>query len=47
MLLVIHEEGKLINLPLNIFATVEWVRYYGQTDYVSGDAIICHPELIR
>ena len=47
MLLVIHEEGKLINLPLNILATVEWVRYYGQTDYVSGDAIICYPELIR
>ena len=46
-LLVIHEEGKLISLPLNIFATLEWIRYYGETDYVSGDAIICHPDLIR
>lgn len=46
-LLVVNEEGKLENLPLNIFATVEWVKYYGQTDYVSGDAIICDPNFIR
>ena len=46
-LLVVNEEGKLINLPFNLFATVEWEKYYGQTDYVSGDAIICHPKFIR
>lgn len=46
-LLVVHEEGKLIGLPLNVFATIEWMRYYGETDFVSGDAIICHPDLIR
>ena len=46
-LLVIHEEGKLISLPLNLLATIEWIRYYDETDYVSGDAIICHPDLIR
>ena len=46
-LLVVHEEGKLISLPLNILATVEWMKYYGETDFVSGDAIICHPDLIR
>src|ERR1035437_8921646 len=46
-LLVVNEEGKLENLPLNLFATTEWVKYYGQTDYVSGDAIICHPSFIR
>jgi hypothetical protein len=46
-LLVIHEEGKLISLPLNMLATLEWIRYYGETDFVSGDAIICQPDLIR
>ena len=46
-LLVVNEEGKLENLPLNLFATAEWVKYYGLTDYVSGDAIICDPSLIR
>jgi hypothetical protein len=46
-LLVVNEEGKLENLPLNILATIEWVKYYGQTDYVSGDCIICHPSFIR
>ena len=46
-LLVVHEEGKLISLPFNLLATIEWIRYYGETDFVSGDAIICHPDLIR
>ncbi len=46
-LLVVNEEGKLINLPFNLFATAEWEKYYGQTDYVSGDAIICDPKFIR
>lgn len=46
-LLVVNEEGKLINLPFNLFATMEWVKYYGETDFVSGDAIICDPNFIR
>lgn len=46
-LLVIHEEGKLISLPFNVLATFEWIRYYGETDFVSGDCIICRPDLIR
>ena len=46
-LLVVHEEGKLISLPLNVVATFEWMRYYGETDFISGDCIICHPDLIR
>ena len=46
-LLVVNEEGKNIGLPFNLFATVEWIKYYGETDFVSGDAIICHPSLIR
>ena len=46
-LLVVNEEGKNINLPFNLFATIEWIKYYGETDFVSGHAIICHPSLIR
>ena len=46
-LLVVNEEGKNENLPFNLFATLEWIKYYGDTDFVSGDAIICHPSLIR
>ncbi len=46
-LLVVNEEGKNINLPFNLFATIEWIKYYGETDFISGDAIICHPSLIR
>jgi len=46
-LLVVNEEGKNANLPVNLFATLEWIKYYGETDFVSGDAIICHPNMIR
>jgi hypothetical protein len=46
-LLVVHDEGKIISLPFNLFATVEWIKYYGETDFVVGDIIICDPSLIR
>ena len=46
-LLVVHEEGKLISLPFNLPATLIWIMYYSETDFVSGDAIICHPSFIR
>jgi len=46
-LLVVHEEGKLLSLPYNIPATLIWIMYYGDTDYVSGNAVICHPSFIR
>ena len=46
-LLVVHEEGKLISLPFNLPATLIWIMYYGETDFVSGDAVICDPIFIR
>jgi len=46
-LLVVNEEGKLISLPFNLPATLIWIMYYGESDYVSGDAIVCHPGFIR
>ena len=47
MLLVVNEEGKNIGLSFNPFATIEWTKYYGETDFISGDAIICHPQFIK
>jgi hypothetical protein len=46
-LLILHEEGKLISLSLNVPATLIWIMYYGETDFVCGDAIVCHPSFIR
>ena len=46
-LLVVHEEGKLISLPFNLPATLIWIMYYGESDFISGDAIVCHPSFIR
>ena len=46
-LLVVHEEGKLISLPFNLPATLIWIMYYGETDFVSGNAVICNPSFIR
>jgi hypothetical protein len=46
-LIVVNEEGKLTGLAPNLPATLIWIMYYGETDYVSGDAIVCHPSFIR
>lgn len=36
-----HEEGKLIGLPVNKKATEIWELFYGKTDIIVGDVIIC------
>lgn len=46
-LLVVHDEGKLIDLSYNLPATLVWILYYGDTDYVCGDAIVSAPQFIR
>ena len=38
-LLIINEEGKLENLPLNPLATALWHKHYGPTDQIVGNAI--------
>lgn len=34
-----NEEGKLVNLPLNIIGTHLWERSFGQTDVIMGDCV--------
>lgn len=38
-LLIINEEGKLENLPLNPLATALWHKHFGPTDEIVGNAI--------
>jgi len=40
MLLWVHEEGKLLGLPVNKHATALWEKYWGPTDVVVGDAVV-------
>ena len=45
--MVINEEGKLLELPLNIDATVRFRAYYPNSDdYIVGDALVCDNEQI-
>ena len=34
-----NEEGKLIDLPMNIIGTHLWERSYGKTDIIMGDVV--------
>jgi hypothetical protein len=36
----LHEEGKLIGLPMNDIATAVWENSYGRTDIILGNAVI-------
>lgn len=40
MMLWCNEEGKLIGLPYNQYATNVWVKYWGKTDVMVGDCVI-------
>ena len=35
-----HEEGKLIGLPVNRTATKLWQKQYGATDVIVGDVVL-------
>lgn len=39
-LLVVNEDGKLKQLPVNSLATEEYMRFYGPRDVIVGDAIL-------
>lgn len=41
MHMVINEEGKLKNLPVNGKATEIWWQIYGPTDTIVGDVLVC------
>lgn len=36
----VHEEGKIINLPINSFGTELWEENYGFSDVILGNIII-------
>lgn len=36
----LHEEGKLIGLPMNDIATAVWENSYGHTDIILGNVVI-------
>lgn len=37
--IVVNEEGKLINLPVNVIGTHLWERSYGMTDVIVGNCV--------
>jgi hypothetical protein len=45
-IMVVNEEGKLDELPLNVRAT-EIVRARGIEDSIVGDALVCSSKLIK
>lgn len=36
----VNEEGKLMDLPHNMFAQRLWNKVYGATDYIVGDIVL-------
>jgi hypothetical protein len=36
----LHEDGKLIGLPMNDIATAVWENSYGHTDIILGNVVI-------
>lgn len=48
-LMVINEEGKLRNLPVNEEMTIlaKWKGAISGNDFIVGDALICHKSQIK
>lgn len=46
-IMVINEEGKLIDLPVNETATDLFQEQYGHGDYIVGDVLIAQYEQIE
>ena len=44
--LVLNEEGKLKGLPVNEKASRMFKDFYGNTDFIVGDVLICPSEMI-
>jgi len=47
LLMLINEEGKLKNLPINKKATVLFMRSSGVPDTIHGDVLICHQDQVK
>lgn len=46
-IMVINEKGKLNQLPVNFMASTLYQSYYGETDYIVGDCLICKNALVK
>ena len=46
-IMVINDEGKLINLPHNENATILFRLCLDTIDFIVGDALVCHTNRIR
>lgn len=46
-IMVINEEGKLENLPLNEQATAIYQKQVCEGDFIVGDVLICKNEEVR
>lgn len=36
----VNEEGKIMSLPVNPIATLLWLKFFGPTDIIMGNAVI-------
>lgn len=43
-IMVLNEEGKLLNLPINEAATL---RFNQERDYIVGDVLVCDREMVE
>ena len=41
LIMVLNEEGKINQLPVNLIATQIWIKNYGRTDVIVGNVVIC------
>ena len=39
----VHDEGKILGLPVNPFGNMFWKSEYGDTDFIVGDIILTGP----
>lgn len=46
-ILIVNEGGKINKLPFNESATELWKKYYGRTDYIVGNALLCNSDEVR
>lgn len=40
-IMVVNEEGKLMGLPFNYFATIRFLNEFTRMDHIVGDVLIC------
>lgn len=46
-IMVVNEEGKLLDLPVNLLATIPFQLTYGPIDQIYGNALVCKEDEVR